>query len=130
MPSLRKLLTSACLIGLTVALGFCPVHATVRSASVVKLSATSLAFGSLLVGTVSIPQAVTLTNIGDATLNITLIKTSLAQTFHLFTESGATVAPGASCTITINFSPQVLERRAIAEGEALKSIREAYGGSP
>jgi hypothetical protein len=125
MPRTRNLLTSARLIGLAIALGFFPAHATAQSAPVVELSPTSLAFGSLLVGTVSVPQAITLTNIGDATLNITLINTSLRQTFHLFTDCGATVAPGASCTITINFLPQ-----ATGLSAATLSITDDAGGSP
>jgi hypothetical protein len=80
--------------------------AQVASGPQVTLSPTSLTFGSQTVGTVSVPQVVTLTNTGDAALTITLIDSTPGATFHTFTTCGATVVPDDSCTIAVQFLPQ------------------------
>ena len=73
------------------------------TAPAVFLSATSLNFGKQVVSTTSNPQAVSLTNTGTATLTITSITASgdYAQT----NDCGITVAAGASCTISVTFTP-------------------------
>jgi hypothetical protein len=72
-------------------------------APAVSLSAASLSFGSQLVGTTSAPQSVTLTNTGNATLNITSIVPSgdYADT----STCGATLDASASCIISVTFTP-------------------------
>jgi hypothetical protein len=72
---------------------------------VASLSATSLAFGNVTVGSPAVSKAVTLSNTGNATLNIT--GTTVTGTgFSLGTNAcGATLAAGASCTINVNFAP-------------------------
>src|SRR2546428_1647143 len=76
------------------------------------LSATSSAFGNQRVGTTSAAQNLTLTNNGGTPLNLTSI--SFTQTTAADFSSGvdisrlivrASVAPGASCTISISFTP-------------------------
>lgn len=64
---------------------------------------TRLYFKKQRVGTTSTPQTVTLTNTGMAELKIQSIKPSAG--FATTSTCGATVAPGANCTITATFSP-------------------------
>ena len=81
----------------------------VGSGPAVTLSPTSLTFPTQLVGTKSAAQTVTLTNTGNATLSIT----SIAHTgdFSDTTTCGTTVVAGASCTITVTFTPTTVNAR-------------------
>lgn len=68
------------------------------------VSPTSLAFGSVVIDTSSLPQAVTVTNTGGATLNITGVSISPSQ----FTVSGpgsTSIPPGGSVAYNVTFSP-------------------------
>jgi hypothetical protein len=67
------------------------------------VSPTSLTFGSQAIATTSSPQTVTLTNPGYGPLLITSITTS--QEFPETTTCGQSLAPGASCTVSVAFSP-------------------------
>ena len=73
-----------------------------------SLSATSLAFGKVVVATTSM-LSVTLSNVGTATL--TTISSSVSGTnmadFTRSTTCGATLAPSASCTYTVTFKPSI-----------------------
>jgi hypothetical protein len=69
----------------------------------VTLSPASLKFAAQLVGTASPVQTVTLTNTGNAALNITAIATS--SVFSQTNTCGSSVAAGASCTISVTFTP-------------------------
>ncbi|MBZ5490686.1 MAG: choice-of-anchor D domain-containing protein [Acidobacteriia bacterium] len=71
------------------------------------LSATSLVFGSQLVGVVSPVQVVTLSNSGNASLGITSIALAgpNASDFSQNNTCGLALAAGASCTISIVFTP-------------------------
>ena len=77
---------------------------------VVTLSPTDIGFGNIYVGDDSPDQTVTLTNTGSVSLTITSIslsgkdKNDFAQTN---TCTGAAIAPGGSCTVSVNFSPSV-----------------------
>jgi hypothetical protein len=71
------------------------------------LSATSLAFGQQLVATTSAAQTVTLSNPGNTVLAISGISVlvnpiSFAQT----NDCGTSLAPGASCTISVTMTPK------------------------
>jgi len=70
---------------------------------VVALTPTTLDFGEQLLGVTSAPKTVTLTNAGDAALDITSIVASgdFAQT----NTCGSSVAVGASCTVSVAFTP-------------------------
>jgi hypothetical protein len=78
-------------------------------APVVNLSPTSYNFGSQLIGTTSSAASITLTNPGNAKLNITSV--SIAGTnsgdFAETNTCGASVAEGASCTLSVTFTPTV-----------------------
>jgi streptogramin lyase len=73
----------------------------------VTLSAASLLFGSQTVGTSSASQAVTLTNTGGSTLNITSIVLGGANpsSFVFSNSCGSTLAAGANCSIHGHFTP-------------------------
>lgn len=75
-------------------------------APVATVSPGSLTFGNQLVHTSSSAQTVTLSNTGDALLQINGI--SISQSFGDFAQSnncGSSLAPGASCSIRVTFTP-------------------------
>ena len=70
----------------------------------VALSSSSLAFGTVLEGTTSMPQSVTLSNSGNGPLNISSI--SVVGVDYTQTNScGNSVAAGANCTISVSYAP-------------------------
>jgi uncharacterized repeat protein (TIGR03803 family) len=73
----------------------------------VNLSTTWQTFASQLKGTMSSPQAVTLSNTGNATLSISDITiTGVDQSdFSETNTCGGSVALGATCTINVTFTP-------------------------
>lgn len=93
----------------------------------VTFSPTSLTFASQRVGTTSPGQNITLTNSGTATLNITKISlTGLNKQDYAQTNTcGSTLAAGASCTITVTFTPTVKGTRT-----ANVSVTDNATGSP
>ena len=72
----------------------------------VRLSTTSLSFATQTLGTTSSAQAVTLTNTG--TLPLAMSGISVNGSFAETDTCGASVAAGASCAISVTFSPQSL----------------------
>ena len=75
--------------------------------AVASFSTTSLSFGNQGVGTTSTAQTTTLTNTGTGTLVISSIATSGANAgdYHESDNCGGSVAPSASCTISVTFTP-------------------------
>jgi hypothetical protein len=73
------------------------------------LTPASLTFASQQVGTTSQAQPVTLTNTGSGPLAIT----SIAKTgdFAQTNNCGSAVSPGASCTLTVTFTPTAIGTR-------------------
>ncbi len=71
---------------------------------VVALSETSIDFSSQGVGTTSVARGITLSNAGDAPLDLASVVTGgdYAQT----NDCGGGLAPGIHCTLSITFSPQ------------------------
>jgi hypothetical protein len=73
------------------------------------LSSSTLSFGRVLVNATSPEQSVTLTESGDALLNLTSITASgdfaLVTTGGSCPYGGGTVAPGANCMIDVTFTP-------------------------
>jgi VCBS repeat-containing protein len=74
---------------------------------VVKLSSTNVSFGNQALGTASAAQGVTLTNNGSGILNITNIAVTGPNggDFGETNGCGTSVAPTASCTISVTFTP-------------------------
>src|SRR5262249_4899256 len=71
-----------------------------------RLSTGLLAFGNQLIRTSSSPQTVTLTNNGTRTTSITSIKVA-PSVYTDTTTCGTSLAPGASCTVSVTFTPTV-----------------------
>jgi len=69
----------------------------------VSLSPGSLNFGNVNVGSVSSSQVVTVSNTGNATLNISSITTS--SEFGLYNYCPSTLSAGQKCTVSVAFSP-------------------------
>ncbi|MGO8734754.1 MAG: chitobiase/beta-hexosaminidase C-terminal domain-containing protein [Terriglobia bacterium] len=69
-----------------------------------SVSTTTLSFAALMVKSTSSPQPVTLSNTGDSVLTVASIASSgnFAQT----NTCGSSVAAGASCTVSVTFTPQ------------------------
>jgi hypothetical protein len=92
-------------------------------AGVATLAPTSLTFTSQLVGTTSGPQPVTLSNTGDAPLNIDSIIAS--GDFGQSNNCTSPLAPTASCTINVTFTPTL---RGMRNGAV--TISDSAAGSP
>jgi hypothetical protein len=73
----------------------------------VKLSVSSMAFGTQKKGTTSEAKAVTLTNSGTATVTLTSITVTgtNATSFEALDTCGATLAPSATCSVYVAFKP-------------------------
>jgi hypothetical protein len=103
---------------------------TTASAPVVSLSPTSLSFGNHQVNTTSSAHTVTLTNSGNAALTIHSIGLSGPNggDFHQQNScpsSSSTLAAGASCTISVTFTPTAEGNRS-----ASLAITDNASGSP
>ena len=91
------------------------------------LSPTTLTFATQLVGTTSAVQSVTLNNYGTAAVGITSVGFTGTDPgdFSQTKTCGSSVAPGASCTISITFKPAQSGSRT-----AMLSITDNSPGSP
>jgi len=91
------------------------------------LSPTSLAFGSLTTGSTSAVQTTRLSNPGTASLSITGISITGANPgqFAQTNNCGASLETGASCTISVTFTPA-----AAASYSAAISVADNAAGSP
>jgi phospholipase C len=76
------------------------------------LSQVSIAFGNQVVGTPSKPKVVTLTNTGSSTLTVSNITFSLLGNFTETDNCSTPLAPTASCTINIVFTPKTTGNKA------------------
>jgi hypothetical protein len=89
----------------------------------VTLSAASLTFSAQVAGTTSAPQNVTLSNTGTAALNITQVFAS--GDFAETNTCGASLAIGASCQITVTFTPTTGSSRS-----GILTITDNVSGNP
>ena len=100
---------------------------TGTAAPIVSLSPTSLTFSGQALNTTSAAKTVTLTNTGTATLTITGYSftgtnpTNFAQTHTC----ASTLAAGASCTISVTFTPSAAGTRS-----ASLAVADNASGSP
>jgi phospholipase C len=99
----------------------------ISGAPIVSLSATSYIFPDQVVGTTSVPHVFTLTNTGTASLAVTsiVLKGSNPSDFAETNTCGSSVAAGASCKITVTFTPTTTGSRS-----ASVSITDNAAGSP
>jgi FG-GAP-like repeat/Abnormal spindle-like microcephaly-assoc'd, ASPM-SPD-2-Hydin len=95
--------------------------------TVVLLVPSSLSFGTVKVGEASQPKAVTLTNVGTKSVNLTSVNITGADSsdFSETSTCSQSVPAGGSCAFTVTFAPLV-------EGalKAALSISDSGGGSP
>jgi hypothetical protein len=93
----------------------------------VTFAPTSLNFGKLPVGTTSAPQSATLNNPGGATLTIGGIQLAgaAANDYAETNTCGTSLAAGASCTITVTFTPSAAGVR-----NATVNVTDNASGSP
>ena len=96
-------------------------------APVASVSPSSLAFGNQAVGVTSSAQSVTLTNSGNAVLNVSRIAVSgtNASDFAQTNNCGTSVAAGANCTISVTFKPSAGGSRSAA-----LAVTDDAAGSP
>lgn len=93
----------------------------------VSFSTSSVTFGNQNIGTTSGVQTITLTNLGTALLTIASVETSGANAsdFASANNCGSIVASGATCTITVTFTPSISG----AENASLV-FNDSQSGSP
>ncbi len=70
-----------------------------------SLTPAQVLFGNVPAGTVSPTQVVTLTNTGAGTLTLSSVTLTGSSAFAQANTCGTTLAPAASCTLTLRFSP-------------------------
>ena len=68
-----------------------------------RLSSSSLTFAGQTVGTTSAPQKITVTNTGSTALSISTI--AVGKNFGETNTCGTKLSAGASCTVSVTFSP-------------------------
>ena len=89
----------------------------------VMFTPSSLTFAARPVSTTSLAQTITLTNNGTATLGISLI--AITGDFAFTSGCGATLAPGATCSIDVTFTPLVAGARS-----GTLSVTDNASGTP
>ncbi len=101
----RPFVRSRAHAGLWIALSLIPLCSVgaFAGAPAVTFSPTSLSFPTQLRGTTSPPQTVTLTNTGTASLTISSVRASAY--YGQTNNCPASLAAGASCSISVTFSP-------------------------
>jgi hypothetical protein len=92
-----------------------------------KLSPTSLSLGTVAIGTTSLVEAVTLTNVGGTTLTINGIAITgvNAGDFAQTHACGSSLTAGASCSISVTFKPTASGTRTAA-----LTVTDNASGSP
>jgi VCBS repeat protein/HYDIN/CFA65/VesB family protein/IPT/TIG domain-containing protein len=86
------------------------------------VSQTVISYGTFKVGTSSVQTSV-LTNIGTTAITLSSIAfTSPAPSYAIGNACGSSLAPGASCTLTLTFTPQ-------KTGALSAKIRISYSGT-
>ena len=88
-----------------------------------QLAPASVDFGSQVVGTTSVSQPITLTNLGSTTLTISAITTS--GDFSKTDNCGSALAGNASCTINVAFTPTASGTR-----NGSLTVTDSAGNSP
>jgi len=89
-------------------------------------SQSSLTFANTMVGNASAPQTVMLDNTGTATLNILGLQTTPDYTVS---SNCASIVPGASCTLTVIFTPQSSSQQGSGSGIRASTIEISSNAS-
>jgi Bacterial Ig-like domain (group 3)/MBG domain (YGX type) len=108
-----------------------PTAQTVQPAPIVNFNPMFLSFGNQNANTASLPAPVTLTNIGDAPLDLSSHPISInganAGEFAQDSNCGSTLAAGSSCTINVVFTP--VDTGAAAAALQIKDNDEGTSGA-
>lgn len=98
--------TASVQIFANVAGGYTALAMTGTATGVARLSSSpiSIAFGDVAVNASSAPQAATITNTGSAAATLQTVAVSSGYNI-LINGCAGTLAPGASCTVTVAFAP-------------------------
>ena len=94
----------------------------------ISLSPTALNFGTVGVGVTTASKSITVSNVGNTTVTFTgFALAGAAPGDYLITANscGATIAPGASCSVRIAFKPTISGAR-----NARLNVQNNGGGSP
>ena len=94
----------------------------------ISLSPAALNFGAVVVGVTSASKSITVSNVGTTTVIFTgfsLAGTAAADYLVTANSCGATLAPAASCSVTIAFKPTTRGTRG-----ARLNVQNDGGGSP
>lgn len=82
---------------------------------ILELSSSTVGFGTVQAGQTSAVQTVTLTNAGDVPLVFSGMSFPVASPeFSASSTCGANLAPGTSCQVSFQFSPQTAGNRSIS----------------
>ena len=73
-----------------------------------------LTFGNQPIGTVSAPQAVAFSNVGDAAFTVSGVRAS--ENFSVTSNCPSSIGPGVSCTINVSFAPTSDVRTGVSTG--------------
>ena len=101
MAFLRGVLSTSQLVDLSAYIA----NPAAANAPAITVSAATIDFGSVRVGESALNRSLTLSNTGEATLNVTSIAVDNSE----FSASGtgcAQIAPGSSCSVSVGFRPQ------------------------
>jgi len=98
---------------------------TAAAAPVASLSPTTLSFPNTTTGSTATAMSTTLSNTGNATLNISGITLSDTTDFAKTTTCGSTLAAGKTCTISVTFTPAAAQTY-----NATLSVADDASGSP
>ncbi len=100
---------------------------TAPATPIATLSPSSVSFGNVVSGGTANAQTVTLKNTGNATLSLSGVTLAGANPadFADTTNCGETLAAGASCTISVTFTPA-----SVASFAATISVADSAAGSP
>jgi len=99
---------------------------TIQTSAVAAFTPTSLAFGNQTTGTASAAQTLTLKNTGNATLTFTAFPISGSAAFSETSTCGSSLAVGASCAVSVVFTPQALG----AQSATLSVSSNTSGAAP
>ena len=94
----------------------------------ISLSPTALNFGTVGVGVTTASKSITVSNVGPSTVTFTgfaLAGTAPGDYLITANSCGATIAPGASCSVRIAFKPTISGAR-----NARLNVQNNGGGSP
>jgi len=84
--------------------------------------ATTLDFGTVAIGSTSAPQSLVATNVGGTPVQVSSVASNPAAEFAVVSSTCGSVAPGATCSVTLAFAP-------VAAGERTGTLTVVSSGT-